>query len=103
MKKTLEDIFLMGVGAARLTTATVRKRLSALAKKGVIDRKEALQLGKRFLREAQKKKAELVKEGRKGIYAARKQVISGGKAALRKGSRALKEISRRAIRKAMKL
>ena len=68
MKKTLEDIFLMGVGAARLTTATVRKRLSALAKKGVIDRKEALQLGKRFLRETPKKKNQTAQKRKKKTY-----------------------------------
>jgi polyhydroxyalkanoate synthesis regulator phasin len=67
MKDTIEELFLLGLGAARITRKNVEKTINKFSKSKIISNKEASELVKRILAQAERLKDKLAKEGKKEL------------------------------------
>jgi polyhydroxyalkanoate synthesis regulator phasin len=65
VKKAIEELFLMGLGAARITRNKAEKTINVFLKNGMIDNKEAKAIVNKVMSEAEKVKNMLNKEGLK--------------------------------------
>lgn len=99
MKNAIKDLFLMGIGAASLTKKKAEETVKVFVKKGIINNKQANELIGRVMRETEKVKNKLRKEGVKEIKKVKKNIASVKKKATDKVNNA----ARKVVRKGMKL
>ncbi|MCK5281961.1 MAG: hypothetical protein KAK00_01000 [Nanoarchaeota archaeon] len=102
MKNAIKDMFLMGLGAARLTKKMAEDRVKVFVKKGLINKGQAKEIINKIMSEANKAKDKLKKEGEKEVGRVKRKIITKGKIAGKKLSKGINSLSRKIIRKAIK-
>jgi polyhydroxyalkanoate synthesis regulator phasin len=89
MKDNIKEIFLIGLGAARVTRKKVEKGVKAFAKKKLINNKESSELINSMMSEVKKVQQELLREGKKEIKEFGKKAKSTGSAIKKKISKGI--------------
>jgi len=99
MKNEIKSIFLVGLGAARLTRTKAEKVLKAFVKQGAITKNQARELTGNMMKEAAKAKRMLKKEGSKEYILLKKKIMQLQMKGKKKISTGVHSVTRRIIRR----